>query len=250
MDFYTRSYAFETRSDGGDGLTLEGYAAVFDTPTRISDFEGDYEEQIVRGAFSRSLSKRTPVLQFDHGQHPLVGSIPLGSIEHLSEDDHGLFVRARLHDNWLVEPVRDAIRSGAVDGMSFRFAVREDSWSRDRSARTIREVELFELGPVVFPAYPTTAVGVRSQELATLLTDPAVRADLARILIAGTPEPAEVPDADIRSDYASEHTDLPTSEDTDTDHASDTQTPSTDMRRQQARRALRQHRARQLGVIQ
>lgn len=187
MDFLTRSYAFESRADG-DGLTLEGYAAVFNSPTDIRDWEGEYVETIAPGAFARSLSKRTPVLQFDHGQHPLVGSIPLGSIDDLREDDHGLFVRARLHDNWLVEPVRDAIRSGAVDGMSFRFQVRKDEWSKDRSERTIHAVDLHELGPVVFPAYETTTVGVRSRELVSLLADPEVRADLARVLIAGTPD--------------------------------------------------------------
>lgn len=213
MDLLTRSYAFDTRADS-DGLTLEGYAAVFGSPTEINDWDGRYTETIHHGAFRRSLSKRTPVLQFDHGQHPLVGSIPLGSIEELNEDDHGLFVRARLHDNWLVEPVRDAIRSGAVGGMSFRFQVRKDEWSKDRSERQIREVELYELGPVVFPAYADTTVGVRSQQLATLLTDPEVRADLARILIAGTPqgEPApsshvedsrNVPTPDAKPDHAS-----------------------------------------------
>lgn len=221
MDFYTRSYAFDARADDGDGLTLEGYAAVFNSPTDIRDWDGEYEETIAPGAFTRSLSKRTPVLQFDHGQHPLVGSIPLGSIEALSEDDHGLFVRARLHDNWLVEPVRDAIRSGAVDGMSFRFQVRSDEWSKDRSQRTIRAVELYELGPVVFPAYADTTVGVRS-EIVAALADPTLRAEFARILIAGVPEPvaAGPEDADDAERGHASATDLPTTEATDPDHAS------------------------------
>lgn len=214
MDTLTRSYAFDARAEG-DGLTLEGYAAVFNSPTEISDYEGQYRETIIPGAFKRTInSPRQPVLQFDHGQHPLVGSIPLGSIEELREDDHGLFVRAQLHDNWLVEPVRDAIRSGAVNGMSFRFQIPKggDTWSQDRSERTIREVKLFELGPVVFPAYASTTVGVRSRELATLLSDPDVRADLARILIAGTTEPDGIPEADFRSSSDEEQTDLPPTE--------------------------------------
>ncbi len=219
MDLHTRSYSFEARSD--DGLTLEGYAAVFNSPTEIVDFEGAYEETILPGAFSRSLSKRTPVLQFDHGQHPLVGSIPLGSIETLTEDDHGLFVRARLHDNWLVEPVRDAIRSGAVDGMSFRFAVRAQSWNESRTVRTIREVELFELGPVVFPAYKDTTVGVRS-DLAAALADPDGRAELARILIAGVDPSvaADLSDTDAAGRGHDPAPDLPTTEATEPDHAS------------------------------
>lgn len=153
-----------TRSDeDGDGLTLEGYAAVFDSSTLIDSWEGTFTESIQRGAFAKTISERTPVLQFDHGTHPLIGSIPLGVIRTIREDDHGLFVRARLSDNWLIEPVRDAIRDGAVNGMSFRFRVIQDRWNHEDEPphRTLVEVSAPELGPVVFPAYEDTDAGVR-----------------------------------------------------------------------------------------
>ena len=60
--------AVEFRSESGDGHTLEGYAAVFDSPTRINSWEGEFDEQIARGAFNRTLNARKPVVQFDHGQ--------------------------------------------------------------------------------------------------------------------------------------------------------------------------------------
>lgn len=191
-DDLTRHAPFEvTRADDdGDGLTLEGYAAVFGSPTLINSWEGRFEEIIAKGAFARTIKAKTPILQFDHGAHPLIGSLPLGVIRQLREDDHGLFVRARLSDNWLVQPVRDAIKDGAVTGMSFRFAVPQngDDWNHDNDppVRTIREVKLFELGPVVFPAYESTAVGVRARQVADALSDPEVRADLARIFALGT----------------------------------------------------------------
>lgn len=158
----------ETR-DTGDGLTLEGYAAVFDTPTRIDSWEGKFDEQIARGAFRKTIRERTPVMQFDHGHDTRTGSVPIGSIELLREDKQGLFVRARLFDNDLVRPIRDAIAGGALSGMSFRFNVVKDEWddSADVPSRTIREVRLHELGPVVFPAYPETTVGVRAEDLST-----------------------------------------------------------------------------------
>ena len=182
-DRHSRSYDFTvTRQDeADDGLTLEGYAAVFDTPTSIRDYLGEYEETIARGAFSRTINARTPVLQFDHGTHPMIGSIPLGSIRKIEEDDQGLFVRARLSDNWLVEPVRDAIRDGAISGMSFQFQVVQDDWNEDQTARTVREVKLYELGPVVWPAYESTTVGVRS-EISSVLACENLQADLARAL--------------------------------------------------------------------
>jgi HK97 family phage prohead protease len=162
-----RAAPFELRSeDTGDGFTLEGYGAVFGNPVRIDSWEGLFDEVISRGAFAKTISERKPVLQFDHGRDAATGSVPIGAVEVLREDRHGLFVRAKMHDNARVEPIRQAIASGAIDGMSFRFRVIREEWDdsedRDVPLRTINEVELFELGPVVFPAYEATTVGVRS----------------------------------------------------------------------------------------
>lgn len=166
---YERSFSWRAADDTGDGLTLEGYAAVFDQWTEINDWGGVYLESIARGAFRKTLreSKDRVLLQYDHGHHPLIGSLPVGQIETLREDAHGLYVKARLHDNWLTQPLRDAVQSGAVKDMSFRFRpmqekVEEPAKSKDLPKRTLTEVQLFELGPVAFGAYPGTSVGLRA----------------------------------------------------------------------------------------
>lgn len=163
MSDHTHVRSFEFRAEpGGDGLTLEGYAAVFDQPAPIRDWDGEYVETIVRGAFKKTLRERAPVVQFDHGQHPMFGSLPIAALRDIREDKTGLFIRARMFDTPLFEPLRHAIAEGAIDGMSFRFEVVKDDWSPDRKARSVREVKLFELGPVVFPAYAGTSVGLRA----------------------------------------------------------------------------------------
>lgn len=181
-----RSVPFElVRADSGDGLTLEGYAAVFDSPTEINSWEGNFLETIQRGAFKKTIRDRKPVLMFDHGQHPMVGQMPLGSIQRIAEDARGLHVVARLSDNWLVQPVRDAIAEGAIDGMSFRFRAIRETWADPPKrgglrTRTLTEVSMSELGPVVMPAYRDTTVAVRGLE--RLLDDPDLRSELLRIL--------------------------------------------------------------------
>lgn len=162
-----RSVPFEVRDVGSDGQTFEGYAAVFNSPTQIGGWEGDFEEIIAPGAFKRSLDNKTPVLMFEHGKHPLIGTMPLGVITRAEEDDHGLHIQARLTDNWLIQPVRDAVRDRALTGMSFRFSVPDggDSWEKRRGGldlRTVNEAKVAELGPVVFPAYEPTTAQVRS----------------------------------------------------------------------------------------
>lgn len=240
-EILTREAPFElVRADNtGDGLTLTGYAAVFNTPTRIDSWEGKFDEQLVKGAFRKTLQERTPVLQFDHGHHPLVGSIPIGSINTLREDRNGLYVEARLHDNWVVQPVRDAIDSGSITGMSFRFQVVKEIWdeSNDIPMRTLKEVRLFELGPVVFPAYEATSVGVRSVEIAQALTDPTTRAEVARLLISGTPNTE--PPTGTREEAATTDPDE-TVEVVDEPQARTRR--STAQRRQMARRAVLQER--------
>lgn len=179
-----RAVEFRASGDTGDGRTLEGYAAVFNAPTRIQSWEGEFDEEIASGAFRKTMKKRTPVLQFDHGRDARTGSVPIGSIDELREDDNGLLVRARLYDNPVVEPIRQAIEGGSITGMSFRFQVAREEWfdnagvkvkpdelarllwepgDRGPLKRSILEIDpLHELGPVVFPAYDATSVGVRS----------------------------------------------------------------------------------------
>ena len=199
----TRMVPFEVTRSSDDGLTFEGYAAVWDQPTMIDSWEGRFAERIARGAFKKTITERTPVLQFDHGTHPLIGSIPLGAITTLREDDKGLFVRARLSDNWLIQPVRDAIRDGAVNGMSFRFRTIRDEydeeadWARtfgdDVPGRTLLEVAMPELGPVVFPAYDATEAGVRNELAMRMEQQLKASQDVSTgegAAPSGTPEPA------------------------------------------------------------
>ena len=154
--------------DHGDGLTFEGYAAVFNRATRIPGLPGEFDEQIAPGAFRAVAGGDYPVLMFEHGRHPLIGTMPLGRITSAREDTAGLWIEGRLTDNWLIQPVRDAVRDQAITGMSFRFTVDDggETWmdrSGDVPLRTLTSVSVPELGPVVFPAYQPTTASVRSE---------------------------------------------------------------------------------------
>lgn len=198
-----------------DGRTLDGWAAVFNRETIIDSWEGRFREKLSPGSMKKSFREKPPRIQFDHGRHPLVGSIPIAQLSSVSEDtdpelapDGGAHVVGRLMDNWLVEPVREAIAAGSIDGMSFRFSVVREAWFdadgkqiRDEDTlfdllrrtwfedvpdeelllRDLREVKVAELGPVVWPAYADTSVAVRSTVIDLgRLDDPDTRKDLAR----------------------------------------------------------------------
>ncbi|WP_255802178.1 HK97 family phage prohead protease [Mycobacteroides abscessus] len=241
----SRSVSFTFTRDAnenGDGLTFEGYGAVFNSPTRIDSWEGTFDEQIAPGAFRKSLRERTPKFQFDHGHHPLIGSIPIGAISDIHEDDRGLYVQARLGQHILIDLIREAIASGAIDGMSFRFSVVRDEWhdregklvkpeevdqilyrdpdNRGPLLRTLKEVKIAEVGPVVWPAYADTTAAVRSTDVVeidrTRLQEPEQRRLLAELLLRAdavdhAPEAGESEPQDTTEEVAVEHSD----EDTD-----------------------------------
>jgi len=186
-----------TDDDPGDGLTLDGYGAVFNRETIIDSYEGRFREMIANASMKRSFRETPPKVQFDHGRHPLIGSIPIAELRSISEDsdpvlapDGGAHVIARIFDNWLMQPVRDAIKGKAIDGMSFRFSVIREMWQTadgktikdddelmsvlrqtwnedvpddELPLRTLKELKVPEIGPVTWPAYTDTSVSVRSK---------------------------------------------------------------------------------------
>jgi HK97 family phage major capsid protein/HK97 family phage prohead protease len=197
-------------TEPSDGRTLDGYAAVFDQDTEINSWEGRFIETMKKGAFRKTLkeNKGRIQMQYDHGRDFRVGTIPIGAYERLEEDDHGLHVIGRLFDNDLVEPIRQAIEGGAIQGMSFKFRVLRDEWrdakgklvkpeelldllwsndpERGPLRRTIKEVALAEAGPVSTPAYAGTSVGVRSDEEPELSREELVEAYRSSMLVEET----------------------------------------------------------------
>lgn len=165
--------ADDSPSDGRIG-TLVGYAALFNTDTVIDSWEGRFVERIAPRAFARTLEQRGDKVKvlFNHGFDPSVGDKPLGKPEVMREDKRGLWVEVPIDDTSYGRDLVASLRSGALDGQSFRFSVKAEKWDEPADAkalpvRTIREVELYEFGPVTFPAYEATSAGVRSRDAYT-----------------------------------------------------------------------------------
>ncbi|HVJ03328.1 MAG TPA: HK97 family phage prohead protease [Sphingomonas sp.] len=116
-------------------LRFAGYAAVFDRPDRGGD--------VVRpGAFRAKGS--VPLLWQHQGA-------PVGAVERLQEDRRGLRVIGRVEDKALAE----AVRRGAVTGLSFGYRVRE---ARHGAKRELLEVQLMEVSLVTNPMQPLARV--------------------------------------------------------------------------------------------
>jgi len=158
-----RSFVGELRAEG-DGNTFVGYAAVFNSPSQPLPFI----ERIAPGAFAKSLRNRKQDIKLyvNHNSDMVLASRRSGTLR-LSEDERGLRVEADLPDTTAGRDIRELMRAGVVDKMSFGFQVdrKGDMWSEDGSERTLTSVRLFEVSVVTgFPAYEATMATVRSLE--------------------------------------------------------------------------------------
>lgn len=152
--------------EGSDGMTFEGYAAVFNSPSEPLPFT----EVIAPGAFKRSLQGRhRMMLLWNHDASQPLASNRNGSLR-MTEDNYGLKVEATLPNTQIGRDIAEMVRTGLVDAMSFGFQVKRDSWSADGSTRTLHEVAIHEASLVSFPAYEGTSgsVSVRAIDADTL----------------------------------------------------------------------------------
>ena len=158
-----RSVVSELRA-AGDGNTFVGYAARFNSDSQPLPFT----ERIMPGAFAKTLrSKRDVRLFVNHDSGRLLASKRSGTLR-LEEDEKGLRVEADLPDTQEARDLKELMRRGVVDSMSFGFTVPRggDDWSEDGSRRELREVTLHEVSVVTgFPAYEATSAAVRSLEV-------------------------------------------------------------------------------------
>ena len=168
-DFTIRAAATENSDP-----VFTGHAAVFDSRTAIGNpLTWGFYEEIASGAFTKTLKEGDARFLVDHDTSKLVARISSGDLR-LEEDKVGLSADADLDQE--VSYVRDLTRNvekRRITGMSFGFRVVKDDWltetvstsdgqEADVEVRIIREVELFEVSAVTFPAYEETDAALRA----------------------------------------------------------------------------------------
>jgi len=143
----------EIRSEG-DGMTLRGYAAVFNSPSQPLPFT----ETIQPGAFRASLESKNDIkLLWNHDTSVVLGSTRAGTLR-LIEDTRGLLVEADLPLTQAGKDAAISIQRGDVTAFSFGFRIPAggDEWA-SASERVLKRVNVHEVSVgVAFPAYTAT----------------------------------------------------------------------------------------------
>lgn len=140
--------------------TIEGHAAMFNC---LSGNLGGFREKIRPGAFSKTIKEADVRALWNHNDGFVLGRNKAGTLE-LSEDEKGLAVKIYPPDTTWANDLRESIKRGDVNQMSFGFRCIKDNWTEDEFGpiRELIEVQLFDVSPVTFPAYPQTDVSARA----------------------------------------------------------------------------------------
>jgi len=145
-----------------EGRTVEGYASVFNS---MSEDLGGFREIILPGAFSEVLDNDVRAL-YNHDSNYLLARTTSGTLE-LKEDDKGLYYRFEMPNTSYGNDMLELFRRGDLSQSSFGFTVEKDNW-RMEEGQHVRYIErvgsLFDVSPVVFPAYNQASSGLRSAE--------------------------------------------------------------------------------------
>lgn len=157
-----RSYPLqEMRVISEDGeRKIAGYAAVFNV---LSVPLWGFRERIRPGAFKKTIEESDIRSLWNHDSSYVLGRKKAGTLR-LWEDATGLGFEAIPPDTQWARDFMVSIERGDVDQASFRFMVVQEMWSTENGEiiRDLVEANLHEVSPVTFPAYPQTAVGLRS----------------------------------------------------------------------------------------
>lgn len=175
-DLTLATAGLQVRADEESGAAtgFVGHAAVFSSRTAIGNpLTWGFYEEIAPGAFSKTISEGDARMLIDHDTRMVVSRVSAGSLR-LAQDAVGLAVEADLDSD--LSYVRDLVvnlRNRNITGMSFGFRVVKDDWEpveietvdgakAEAELRIIREVQLYEVSAVTFPAYEDTDAGLRS----------------------------------------------------------------------------------------
>lgn len=160
-------------AEGDKPARIAGYAAVYYDGSPGSEFRigRSLVERIAPGAFDETLSRGDDVRGlFNHDANMVLGRTSAKTMN-LTADKKGLRYEIDLPDTQVGRDVGVVVARRDVQGSSFAFTIEKEEWEdeADRSVVTLKQVRLYDVGPVTFPAYEGTSTEIRSNTESRLL---------------------------------------------------------------------------------
>jgi len=157
---------FERRDFGLVEVRAEDSAGAFSGYGAIFGNTDSYGDVIERGAFGETLKEwkgrgKFPPMLLQHGGGFFGGGaddmLPIGKWLSMEENSKGLKVEGQLFalSTERGQYIHEGLTSGVLDGLSIGFIAREVRYgddAKDEPARTLTDIDLWEVSVVTFPA--------------------------------------------------------------------------------------------------
>lgn len=160
------------QEDGGEGLHVEGYAAVFNEKTLLweSPYSGTkYYEVIDRNAVDANTDMSDVILRYNHSDAALILARTSNGSMKIAADERGIKVEADIAPTTAGKDIYQLIKRGDISKMSFAYTSDKDYWENDSVAKTktrvINHIDfIMDVSPVDFPAYDGTSIEARGHD--------------------------------------------------------------------------------------
>lgn len=139
--------------------TLEGYAFLWDVPTRLHNFSEVVERSALDGVLERSDVRAL----LNHDPNLVLGRYP--DTLQLDADEKGLRYTVQLPNTQAGRDLATLAKRGDISQSSYAFRVNAEGqrWDEDTRTRHITEFsEVLDVSPVTYPAQPATSATVRT----------------------------------------------------------------------------------------
>ena len=170
---HSQKVVLEKRGEGDDETNvIVGHSAVFYDGTKETEYRlwNTIFERIDPKAFDRALKEKQDIRGlFNHDASLILGRTEAGTMK-VTKDKIGLRYEIETGDTTVARDVVEHLERGDITGSSFAMIPRTVEWSEEERGgvtvdiRTIKDVDLFDSGPVTFPAYEGADAGLRSAE--------------------------------------------------------------------------------------
>ena len=127
-----------------------GYAAAFGNVDRVKDI-------IKPGAFKKTIRENKGIKVFYNH------STPIGRPEIMREDEKGLYTESKISATAKGDEILQLVADGVISEMSIAYETLDFSIDVKSGIRTLKELKLFEYGPVDFGANEAAVItGVKA----------------------------------------------------------------------------------------
>lgn len=144
---------------------LEGYFIRFNQETNLY---GNVYEQISPDSIPDDIGSQDIRALFNHDTAKVLGRTTSGTLE-LRKDALGIYGKVKINEqDTEALNIYSRVMRGDISSASFGFFLNaQDIEEREDETVhiTIRDIELFEVSVVTFPAYPQTEIGARKRSI-------------------------------------------------------------------------------------